>query len=189
MSDLKPTITEQQANGKVEQYIAGALTALPPAGKILFARNRPECTDPTDKGPRGRYEISASYEITGLDPAQYPGYFDAIVRWWTTHDFDVLADHRPKDTYVFARNKTDAFDMSFESNDLGKLYVGATSPCVWPDGNPPPRAESVPESSLPPVAAPEPHPAKAEPARRSRPKPVDEEVEDFDQIDWTEEGS
>ncbi|WP_409491669.1 hypothetical protein [Amycolatopsis sp. cmx-11-12] len=175
---MKPTITEHQAKDRVELYIQTVLSTLPAtARRKLFTQNRSECTDPTDKGPRGRFEISATYEVTGLDVAKFAEYFDAIVEWWSAHDFKVLTDSRPKDQYVFARNNADAFDMSVQANDLGKFYVGATSPCVWPNGTPEPQALEEP------AAAPEPEPA---PARKPRRAPVDDD--DFDQTNWTDGG-
>ncbi|MBB5856571.1 hypothetical protein ACFQ05_27160 [Amycolatopsis umgeniensis] len=175
---MKPTITEQQAKDKVELYVQTAVSALPAtAERKLFTRNRSECADPTDKGPQGRYEISATYEVTGLDKAKFAEYFDAIVRWWSAHDFEVLTDSRPKDQYVFARNNADAFDMSVQANDLGKFYVGATSPCVWPNGTPEPQAAEAEQ----PVAAP------PEPVRKPRRAPVDDE--DFDRTSWTDGGT
>jgi hypothetical protein len=173
---MKSTITEQQARERVEQHIQGALSSLPgSAQRKLFTQNRSECTDPTDDGPQGRYEISATYEIVGLDPAEFPKHFTAIVQWWTSHDFKVLTDSRPKDQYVFARNSTDAFDMSVQANDLGKFYLGATSPCVWPNGTP--QALGNATETVEPAAAP------VEPVRKPRRAPVDDE--DFDQTNWT----
>lgn len=181
---MKSTITEQQARDKVEQYIQGALSALPAAAQLkLFTRNRSECTDPTDNGPQGRFEISATYEIVGLDSAQFPEHFTAVIQWWESHDFRVLTDSRPTVQYVFSRNTRDAFDMSIKANDLGKFYVGATSPCVWPNGTPEPQAlEAEPEPDHP-VAA----PSESEPARKPRRAPVDDE--DFAQTDWTDGGA
>jgi hypothetical protein len=185
---MKPTITEQQAREKVEAYIQGAFGALPgTAQRKLFTRNRSECADPTDKGPQGRFEISATYEVTGLDPKKFAEYFDAVVGWLTAHDFKVLTDSRPKDQYVFVRNNADAFDMSVQANDLGKFYLGATSPCVWPNGTPEPQALETPAleatDSEHPVAA----PPAPEPVRKPRRAPVDDE--DFDRTDWTDGGT
>ncbi|MEU3621965.1 hypothetical protein BS329_01180 [Amycolatopsis coloradensis] len=179
---MKSTITEQQAYDKVENYIQGAFAALPaPAELKLFTRNRSECTDPTDKGPQGRFEISATYEVVGLDSARFPEHFVAISKWWESHDFEVLTDSRPTIQYLFARNTGDAFDMSLKANDLGKFYVGATSPCVWPNGTPEPQAPEAPAAAPP---EPEPEPA---PARKPRRAPVDDA--DFDQTDWADGGT
>ncbi|MFD9962218.1 hypothetical protein [Amycolatopsis sp. NPDC058986] len=185
---MKPTMTEQQAQERVEQYINATSSALPAAAqRKLNWQNRSECADPSDKGPRGRFEISTTYEILGIDHARFPEVFNSVVEWWKAHDFTVLADHRPKDQYVFARNNTDAFDMSIEANDLGKLYLGATSTCVWPNGTPAPQAQgNSPETAeASPPAASDCAPAKAKP--RTRRPALDEYVEDFEQTDWTDE--
>ncbi|WP_037304495.1 hypothetical protein [Amycolatopsis orientalis] len=180
---MKPTITEQQAREKVEAYIQAAFAVLPgSARRKPFTQNRSECADPTDNGPQGRFEISATYEVTGLEPAKFAEYFDAVVGWWTAHGFKVLTDSRPKDQYVFARNNADAFDMSVQANDLGKFYLGATSPCVWPNGTPEPQAVEAGEPEQPVAAAPVP-----EPVRKPRRAPVDDE--DFDRTDWTDGGT
>jgi hypothetical protein len=177
---MNPTITERQARDLVEDHIRAAFEVLPAeAGRQLFSRNRSECADPTDDGPAGRYEISATYEVTGLDPAAFGEHFDAVVAWWSGHGFTVLADNRPADQYVFARNETDGFDLSIQANDLGKLYLGATSPCVWPDGKPP-----VVDSSPEPTLAVEPPPvAKPRPRREA----VDDE--DFGDTNWSDGGT
>lgn len=182
---MESTITEQQARDKVEQYIQGALSALPAGAELKpFTRNRSECTDPTDKGPLGRFEISATYEIIGLDSARFAEHFTAITQWWESHAFKILTDSRPTDQYVFARNTGDAFDMSIKANDLGKFYVGATSPCVWPNGTPEPQALEATEPEQPVAAPPEPEP---EPVRKPRRAPVDDE--DFAQTNWTDGGT
>ncbi|MGW4399901.1 hypothetical protein ACWEHA_31820 [Amycolatopsis nivea] len=179
---MTTTITETEARDRVEGYVRAVFAVLPaPAARELFSRNRSECTDPTDNGPAGRYEISATYEVTGLEPDTFKAQFDAVVDWWQGHGFTVLTDRRPTDQYVFARNERDGFDMSLQANELGKLYLGATSPCVWPKGTPE-AAAAVEEPEV--VEAPEP----SEPERpRPRRAPVDDE--DFGQTSWSDGGT
>ncbi len=179
---MKPTITEHQAQEKVEAYLQGALGALPGSARLKpFTRNRSECTDPTDGGPQGRFEISSTYEVTGLDTTKFADYFDAVIEWLSAHDFQVLTDSRPRDHYVFVRNNADAFDMSVQANDLGKFYLGATSPCVWPNGTPEPQAAGATEPEQP-VAAPPPAPVR-------KPRRASVEDDDFAQTDWTDGGT
>lgn len=184
---MKPTITEQQARDRVEKYIDDTLAVFPASTtKKLDRANRSECTDPTDNGPGGRFEISSTYQLVGLDPASYPNLFDTIVQWWKTHGFTVLHDSRPTDQYVFARNDTDAFDMSLQANDLGKIYLGATSPCVWPNGTPPADALGYPDEGSEQVSAtPATELSPAPRPRKPRRPPVDDE--DFAQTDWADE--
>ncbi|WP_037361683.1 hypothetical protein [Amycolatopsis orientalis] len=184
---MTPTITETEARDRVEDYVRGAFSALPaPAGRELFSRNRSECTDPTDHGPAGRFEISATYEVTGLEPDTFGAQFDAVVKWWQGHGFTVLTDRRPADQYVFARNDRDGFDMSLQANELGKLYLGATSPCVWPKGTPEPEAEAE-IAAAEPAAVEQPEAAEAPERPRPRRAPVDDE--DFGQTSWSDGGT
>lgn len=181
---MNPTITEAEARDRVEDYVRGAFSALPaPAGRELFSRNRSECTDPTDHGPAGRFEISATYEVTGLEPDTFTAQFDAVVKWWQGHGFAVLTDRRPTDQYVFARNERDGFDMSLQANELGKLYLGATSPCVWPKGTPEAEAVAEPEVEEAVEAEQAPEPERPRPRRA----PVDDE--DFGQTSWSDGGA
>lgn len=136
---MHPTITIKQAQEKVEDYFRQALTALPPQ-----ARPSPnfvdtyDCDDPTDGGPAGRRIASVDYRLDGLAPADFNRYFDDLKQWWTQHGFRVLDDARPKGMYLWVENNTDGFRMAAQANDRGELYLGTDSPCVWPDGTPPP---------------------------------------------------
>jgi len=182
---MTPTITETQAHDQVEAYVRDAFAALPaPAARQLFSRNRSECTDPTDDGPAGRFEISATYEVTGLTSDTFAVQFETVVQWWQEHGFTVLTDRRPTDQYVFARNARDGFDMSLQANELGKLYLGATSPCIWPNGTPDEAAAAEPEPAAPAEAAPAP---EEDAPRRPRRAPVDDD--DFGQTSWADGGA
>ncbi|QRP44841.1 hypothetical protein [Amycolatopsis sp. FDAARGOS 1241] len=179
---MESTITEKQAHDRVEDYVREAFAAPPaPASRTLFSQNRAERTDPTDGGPPGRFEISVTYAITGLAVASFGEQFDAVVTWWRSHGSTVVTDKRPGGQYVFARNTSDSFDMSIQADDLGKLYLGATSPRVWPNGVP----DAAPARER--VEEPEDMPAAEAPKPRPRRAPGDEE--DFGETNWSDGGA
>ncbi|WP_326568739.1 hypothetical protein VSH64_44515 [Amycolatopsis rhabdoformis] len=179
-------MTEKQAHDRVEDYVRAAFESLPrTAARTLFSQNRSECTDPTDDGPAGRFEISVTYEITGLAVASFGAHFDAVVAWWRSHGFTVVADKRPGDQYVFARNAADSFDMSIQANELGKLYLGSTSPCVWPNGVP--DAAAAEDETPAAVAEPVVEPPTPKPQPRPRRAAVDDE--DFGDTSWSDGGT
>ncbi|MEV0069516.1 hypothetical protein [Amycolatopsis sp. NPDC050768] len=181
---METTMTEKQAHDRVEDYVRAAFEALPgTASRTLFSQNRSECTDPTDDGPPGRFEISVTYEITGVQVAAFGEHFDAVVTWWRAHGFTVVTDRRPTDQYVFVRNASDSFDMSIQANELGKLYLGATSPCVWPNGVPEAAGEPA-ETAV--ASAPEPEPA---PKPQPRPRRAAVDDEDFGETNWSDGGT
>lgn len=47
-----------------------------------------------------------------------------------------MSDKRPKENWISVENKTDGFSMSIQDTPPGDFSLGATSPCVWPNGTP-----------------------------------------------------
>lgn len=137
---MHTTITVEEAERRVEDYFRQALAVLP-------ARARPEvglihtvpCDDPTDNGPKGRKIASVDYEIHDLPAAEYPGYVTRLEQWWLANDFQVLDDERPARESIWVENVEDGFRMRVKTSPSGsRLFLIATSPCVWPDGTPAP---------------------------------------------------
>ncbi|MGH3873872.1 MAG: hypothetical protein ACRDSR_20605 [Pseudonocardiaceae bacterium] len=134
------TLTEQQAKDRVEEHITDAVAALPvPARLEVQSTDRVPCDDPTDQGPLGRIIVAKTYWLRDLLAERNKEIFDAVESYWLSHDYRVLDDHRElRVPAFFAENNTDAFRMSLQSNVRGDLSISATSPCVWPNGTPPP---------------------------------------------------
>jgi hypothetical protein len=138
-SGMQRTMTVEQAEERVEHYFRQTLSVLP-------AQARPEaglihtvdCDDPTDNGPKGRKIASADYQIHDLPAAEYPKYVADLERWWRDHNFRILDDERPTYQSISVENNDDGFRIRIQDNDLGELYITATSPCVWPNGTPEP---------------------------------------------------
>ncbi len=184
-SDMKPTMTIKQANQRVEDHLSRVREALPAEARyqLDYAEERGSCLDPTDGGSAERVVANRSYEVLGLPKENIPSYFTAVKTWAGNHDFRVL-DNNPPNEYLWLENNTDSFRMAMKANHLGKLYLIASSPCVWPDGTPVPEAagREVPKPETP-IAVAQPEPPIQKP-RKTRP-PVDDE--DFAQTDWTDE--
>lgn len=137
---MRNTITQEEAARRVDENVHAVTALLPKEARLEQGLSTPQnCDDPTDNGPRGRVTESHTYQIHDLPPADYNAYFATIKQWWETHDYQILADSRPKDMYLGAENKNDGFRISVKSNDLSGFYVTSTSPCVWPQGTPAPR--------------------------------------------------
>ncbi len=118
-------VTESEAYERVESYIQRAAAALPEAR--LEAAAAPG-TGPCRGEPAGRAIVRTTYWVRGLTDADRP--FDAMVRWWEAHDFEVLDDLRPERHYVWVESPVDGFRMSLRDNEKGGLLLGAESPCV-----------------------------------------------------------
>ncbi|MGH4020074.1 MAG: hypothetical protein ACRDT0_12740 [Pseudonocardiaceae bacterium] len=144
-SEDMQTLSEQQALQRVEEHIARAVAALPVAPRLekQSAVGAVPCDDPSDLGPLGRVSVSDTYWMRGLDFDRPQELFAVMHDHWLAHDYRVLADHR--DDHVapalFVEHNGDAFRMSMATSVQGDFSISATSPCVWPDGTPPPEVE------------------------------------------------
>ncbi|MCE7008548.1 hypothetical protein LWC34_37910 [Kibdelosporangium philippinense] len=142
---MKNTITQQEANNRAEKYPQDAAASLtpPPRLELLSRFDNSECNDPTDNGPLGRVYVSRSYWLRDVPRERNAEVVEGLVRWWTQHDFVVIADKRPKENWISVESKTDGFSMSIQETPTGDLSLGATSPCVWPNGTPAPKPGSA----------------------------------------------
>lgn len=133
------TMTEPQAAQRAQEHIDRAVAALPEQPSLtLQDDSSTECLDPTDNGPRGRYEVGKTYWLDGLPADRNAEFVDALHQHWLASDFRVLTDQRSSDNrFVSVENNDDAFRMSVKQSVEGSLSLGASSPCVWPNGVPP----------------------------------------------------
>lgn len=135
---MKPTITLAKANQLAEQHIKRASSVLP-SGTTLQLQEKFDdypCTDPDDQGPQGRRIASRTYQVDGIKKDEIPKTYDAVIKWAEQHNFGILK-HEPLNEYLWVENKDDGFRLSLEANSDGDVYLGTSSPCVWPNGNPP----------------------------------------------------
>jgi hypothetical protein len=194
---MKPTITIAEANARVDDYIARAVKALPAEAtlKLTLQELRGDCSDPTDNGPKNRVVANRSYQVLGLDPQKIPSYFSMLRTWWQANGFRVL-DDKPANEFLWVENNADSFQMTLKANAKGGIFLLAGSPCVWPNGTPDPSASALgrdPAAGTAALAEDTPTdvtkpPDRPRPAPRRRASPPAEDTEDFDQIDWTDEG-
>jgi hypothetical protein len=133
------TMTEDEATQRAEDHIRRAVAALPEQPTLTPLRSgSTECLDPTDNGPQGRYEVSRSYWLDDLPKDRNAEFVDALYEYWTANNFRVLTDKRDAhDRFVSVENNDDAFRMSVKQSVEGDLSLGASSPCIWPNGAPP----------------------------------------------------
>ncbi|TKG63828.1 hypothetical protein FCN18_29835 [Prauserella endophytica] len=137
--DEMRTMTGEQAARRAQEHIDRAVAALPVRPTLEVLRDdSAECLDPTDNGPLGRYEVGKTYWLDGLPSERNAEFVDALYDHWNASGYRVLTDKRSApDRFVSVENSDDAFRMSVQQSVEGDLSLGASSPCVWPDGVPP----------------------------------------------------
>lgn len=64
-----------------------------------------------------------------------PSWASSRGQVWSSH-----ADNDPiqRVPALFVESNRDAFRMSLQANIPGDVSISSTSPCVWPEGTPPP---------------------------------------------------
>ena len=131
-------MTESDAMNRVEDYVHRAVGVL--AGEARLEAVSPlatdPCDDPTDNGPKGRVFATNDYWVRGLAKDKSREYLDLLVKWWTDNGFAGSLDSWDKSGFVVMENRADGFRMRFQDGGGGLLSIGASSPCVWPNGKP-----------------------------------------------------
>ena len=145
---LKPTITQQQAEAQADQYIRDIVALLPGTPKLEPDGFSPvsACDDPDDNGPRGRVEVTRSYWVRypwNEDPPNNTEIFNKLYAYWTGRGYQIRHDEHnaPASRDLDVENPKDGFRMGIQEAINGQLSIGASSPCVWPDGTPSPKDE------------------------------------------------
>jgi hypothetical protein len=131
------TMTGTEAVARAEGYVRNALVVLPQGARLeLLGESRTyDCDDPTDNGPKGRVFASNQYWIRDISQVDPNTYLDGLRRWWSEQGFAIVTDAWRKANVITLENPTNGFRMSFSHNGPDAV-IGASSPCVWPNGRP-----------------------------------------------------
>lgn len=136
------TLTKEEAKQRAGEHVKTAIASLPLEPSLTEQEGfTMECRDPSDEGPRGRYEIDRTYRLHEIPKGQESEIIDALYKYWLNNDYRVLDDDRPEDQFISVEHNKDAFGMSVEESHDGALTIYVASPCVWPEGVPPSTAE------------------------------------------------
>lgn len=100
--------------------------------------NFASCDDPTDGGPKDRITVSERLWIRGLPAEENEANIELMYDYWINNGYRVLRDERPDKLSISVEDEEDAFRVSLRVSDQGSLSIGASSPCVWPEGTPNP---------------------------------------------------
>jgi hypothetical protein len=145
MSDVRPatTMTADQAAARLDEHLRLALEQLSPEPRIEPGLSGTmDCDDPTDGGPLGRVFVEAHWWLRDVPPDRNRDVFDALHRRWESQGYVVIQDLRDRERapQLKVRHPGDGFAVSLRENLAGELRLSSSSPCVWPDGVPPPPA-------------------------------------------------
>lgn len=138
---MEPTLNEQQATDRVQLHIEDTVAVIEPTPRLERESflDMP-CDLPSDNGPLGRIVVSRGYWLRDIPVERNPEVFEAVERYWVNNGWVVLTDEtNSEDAFLSVENRQDAFRMSLSSSIDGQLSIGASSPCIWPNGTPEPQ--------------------------------------------------
>ena len=139
-ASMEETITQDEAADKVWEHINGVMSSLPDEAELetRHGMNFASCDDPTDGGPKDRITVSERLWIRGLPAEENEANIELMYDYWINNGYRVLRDERPDKLSISVEDEEDAFRVSLRVSDQGSLSIGASSPCVWPEGTPNP---------------------------------------------------
>jgi hypothetical protein len=139
---MSPTLDEQQATDRVQQHIDDTVAIIQPMPRLerqSFVDSQP-CDIPSDNGPLGRISVGHVYWLREIPVERNAEVFAAVERYWVSNGWVILTDDTSSENpFLSVENRADSFRMSLEASIDGQLSIGASSPCIWPNGTPEPQ--------------------------------------------------
>lgn len=134
----QPTVTLEEANRQLDDYVEAAAEQLPPQTQLEEVQRREgsSCDDPHEDDPSGQRFGFRSYNVVGTNPAEIPSYFDTLRTWWQENAFEIVADNTEHPPRTLRVENDESFSMMLRTNENDLMALTASSPCVWPDGTP-----------------------------------------------------
>lgn len=141
-SVFQPTITRQQATDRVEQILRSTADGITPRPRLEVYKpgsvDGPCMADPSNTADT-RIQVVRSYWLRGISTHDNITIGEQILRMWKKNGYGIsdtpgIGTDAPN---IHAVTQDD-FLISLEWSDNGALSIGASSPCLWPDGTPPP---------------------------------------------------
>lgn len=143
-SDLvfQPTITQQYASARIEQMLRGTAAALSPRPRLELYKPGSfviGCFANPENLADKRVLVSRDYWLRGITPRDNASIGEQVLRLWKQKGYRIVEtlDIGQDSPQITAATK-DNLSIALEWSDNGALSIGASSPCLWPDGTPPP---------------------------------------------------
>ncbi|MEV0144526.1 MULTISPECIES: hypothetical protein [unclassified Nonomuraea] len=133
------TINQTQALTRVEQLIrdtANGLTPRPELEQLPMFTAPTACLD-EDKS-QDQITVSRAYWLRGVPKSENVAISRQVRAYWEAHGHRITSIGGTGNPGVTGESRPDGFTMTLTWVEGDSLYLGAASPCVWPDGTPSP---------------------------------------------------
>jgi hypothetical protein len=139
---FKPTMTQPHAAARGEQIMretAAALTPRPTLEIYKPGSGPGSCmVNPNDTSDT-RVQLDLTYWLRGIPARDNSSVAQQILRYWEHKGYGISGtSHLDTEFPAIFGVTPDDFTIALETSSNGAMSIGATSPCIWPKGTPPP---------------------------------------------------
>lgn len=133
----QPTITQKQASARVEQLLQGTARSITPRPRLEHYMPNADVGQCLAGQDDPRTQVSRTYFLREVRSSN-ASIGEQVLRLWKKEGYAIndtpgMGTSQPN---IHAVTKDD-FLIALETTGSGDLSIGATSPCLWPDGTPP----------------------------------------------------
>lgn len=139
---FQPTITQQHASARIEQLLRDTAAAITPRPTLKIYKPGSYTggclINPEDLADK-RVQVTRTYFLADIPHSDNASVGEQVLRLWKKAGYDIMdtPGMGTSTPNIHAVTK-DNFLIALEWTGSGLLSIGADSPCLWPDGTPPP---------------------------------------------------
>ncbi|NUW36417.1 hypothetical protein HTZ77_34155 [Nonomuraea sp. SMC257] len=90
-----------------------------------------------DDQPDDKVVIGRAYWLRDVPTSENMSISQQVRAHWEAAGHRIVAVGRPGNPDLSGESRPDGFTLTLTWAEGDNLYLGAASPCVWPDGRPP----------------------------------------------------
>jgi hypothetical protein len=136
-------MTQQHASSRAEQILRGTADAITPRPTLEIYQpgsgTGPCLVNPNNTSDK-RVQVTLTYWLRGIAPQDNASVAQQILTYWKRIGYAITDTHglSTASPSIFAGTPADDFLISLQTSANGAMSIGASSPCIWPKGTPPP---------------------------------------------------
>ncbi|MFI6499037.1 hypothetical protein [Nonomuraea typhae] len=129
------TITQAQALARVEQLIRDTAAALAPAPQlelIPHGTGTDICLNPNE--PAGKVNVNRAYWLHDVPRSENLSISRQVKAYWEAQGHVITGTGTGKSPNLSGESRPDRYILGLSWSEGDKLFLEATSTCVWPEG-------------------------------------------------------
>ncbi|NUW42372.1 hypothetical protein [Nonomuraea rhodomycinica] len=133
----EPALSQAQAIARAEQLIRDTADALAtqPRLELIESSVAPHACLSDDQ-PDGKVVVGRAYWLRDVPKSENMSISQQVRAHWEAAGHRIVASGRAGNPDLSGESRPDGFTLTLTWAEGDNLYLGAASPCVWPDGRP-----------------------------------------------------